>query len=118
MSLDIENIKYFDYISNNNQIIFTPKQFIKDIIYENGNTLVPFTNGKYYYVYQDITFEIIKNLEKDYSHISMQIIDIYEKNKLPKIVAINIQKHEFDIILAKINFILTKYINKRFSLWN
>jgi hypothetical protein len=111
------NIEYFDIDIKELNIVFTPKEFIKDIIWDYSNIFIPFTNGKRYYVYQDLVFNIIEFYENNnYSYIS---ISINNENKLvPKIEITNIKDDDKANILKLTSKIITNYINKKFSLWN
>lgn len=111
--LKMENFEYFNVThETETSLVFTPKEIIKDIIYDKSNNIIPFTNGQCYFVYQDITFKIMEYLE-NYPHISLKLV----KEKLPKIILTNIKDDEFDLILKATNTILTSYINKKFSLF-
>jgi hypothetical protein len=117
---------FFDYETEPNKIIFTPKNIIMDILYDNSNHIIPFSNGKYYYVYQELTFKLIDFLEKD--HVSVQI-DV--SDQLPKIIITNNLKEgkcnelnnvlcnecdELNYVLYESKKFLNDYINKKFSL--
>jgi len=96
---------------NKCKITFTPKELIHDIYFDNTNNFIPYTNGKCYLVYQDLTFKILEYLEKVLPQSSVQL------NKEPKIPEI-IVTGEFDNkLLTIINTIMTNYINSKFSLF-
>jgi hypothetical protein len=111
------NIEYFKTSITKTQIVFTPKEIIQDILWDCSNTFIPFSNGKQYYVYQDIVFNIIDFYEdSDYSYISISINN--ENKEIPSIVISNIKEEDYQYILKISSNIITNYINKKFSLWN
>lgn len=98
-------------------IIFTPKELIKDIIWDFSNTFIPFSNGKKYYIYQDLVFNIIDFFDNSiYSYISTSINN--EDKQKPSMIISNIKESDYKDILKICNEIITNYINKKFSLWN
>lgn len=102
----IENVYDVNY-----KITFTPKELIHDIYFDNTNHIIPYTNGKSYLVYQDLTFKILEYLEKVSPKSSVQL------NKEPKIPEIIVTGEIDDKLLSKINRIMTNYINSKFSLF-
>lgn len=123
---------FFDYEIEPNKIIFTPKNIIIDILYDNSNHIIPFSNGNYYYVYQELAFKLIDFLENE--HVSVQI---NVSNQLPKIIITknkcndkcnecnkcndecnkcNDECNELNHILHESKNVLNDYINKKFSL--
>jgi hypothetical protein len=113
------NINYFYIIEkDDNTITFTPKQLIRDIIWDYSNSIIPFSKGKRYYVYQDITFKLIDYYEKYYPYINIQIHKHDEIDKLlPSLIVSKVKKEDKeDIIKVSIN-IMTEYINRKFSLF-
>lgn len=113
-------LKEFEYftiskiIDNNiHKVIFTPKEFIHDIYFNTTNHIIPYTNGKCYFVYQDITFKILEFLENNnYDNLIVQL----NNNNIPDII-ISSKTQQDDSIITNINKIITKYINKNFSLF-
>jgi hypothetical protein len=100
------NIDYFYTIEKDDTITFTPKELIRDIIWDYSNSFIPFSNGKRYYVYQDLTFKLIDYYEKYYPYISIQI------HKVDKV------KEEDKEAIIKVSMtIMTEYINRKFSLF-
>jgi hypothetical protein len=96
---------------NTCKIIFTPKELIHDIYFDNTKHIIPYTNGKCYLVYQDLTFKILEFLEKVSPQSSVQL------NKEPRIPEIIITGKINDTQLSRINRIMTNYINSKFSLF-
>lgn len=111
----IDDFEYFNIEQkDDNSIIFTPKNIIIDIIFEFSNRIIPFSNGERYYVYQDVVFFMIDFYEKDYPYISISISVI---DNVPNIIINNIKPLDYKYILQVSSRFLTKYINKKFSLW-
>lgn len=111
------NIDYFDIIEKDDIIIFTPKMLIRDIIWDFSNTYIPFSNGKKYYVYQDLTFKLINYYEKHYPYINIQIHKVDEVDKLlPSLIVSKIKKQDKDDMINDSMKIMTEYINRKFSL--
>jgi len=113
----IENVADANY-----KITFIPKELIHDIYFDNTKHIIPYTNGKCYLVYQDITFKILEFLEKVSPKSSVQL------NKEPnvpysltrsalKIPEIIVTGNIDDTQLTRINRIMTNYINSKFSLF-
>lgn len=112
------NIEYFYIIQKDDSITFTPKPLIRDIIWDYSNSFIPFTDGKRYYVYQDLTFQLIDYYEKAFPYITAQIQKIDETDKLlPSIIIHNIKQEDTDIIIKNSSKIMTDYINRKFSLF-
>jgi hypothetical protein len=107
---------FFNITTTNNTITFTPKHFIRDILWDNSNSFIPFANGKRYYVYQDMIFQLIDLFETMYPTLNIQIsIDNTNDNGLQFIIH-NVYDNQESIIKDS-NRILTNYINKKFSLF-
>jgi len=112
------DIEYFYLSDKEDTLTFTPKEIIKDIIWDYSNSFIPFTNGQRYYVYQDLTFQLIDFYEKHFPYITVQIQKVDESDKnLPSIVITKIKKEDKDIITQYSNKLMTNYINKKFSLF-
>jgi hypothetical protein len=111
------NIEYFHLVDNEDTIIFTPKELIKDIIWDQSNSFIPFTNGKRYYVYQDLAFQLIEFYEKHFPYISLQIQKADDPDSLPSIIVTKIKNEDKDIIIQHSTTLMTNYINKKFSLF-
>lgn len=112
------DIEYFYITDKDDTIIFTPKELIRDIIWDYSNLFIPFTNGQRYYVYQDLAFQIIDFYEKYFPYLSVQIQKINESDKtLPSLIVSKIKKEDKDIITQHSNKLMTNYINKKFSLF-
>lgn len=112
------DIEYFDMIDKDDTLTFIPKYLIRDIIWDYSNSYIPFTNGQRYYVYQDLTFQLIDFYEKHFPYINVQIQkldEIYEN--LPSIIITKIKKEDKDIITQNSIKLMTNYINKKFSLF-
>jgi hypothetical protein len=112
----IKYIMYFKVLIENKldntfKITFIPKELIHDIYFDNTNHIIPYTNGKCYLVYQDITFKILEYLEKVSPKSYVQL------NKELKIPEIIVTGKIDDELLSKINRIMTNYINSKFSLF-
>lgn len=111
----------FFYIkTTSNTITFTPKPFIRDILWDYSNSLIPFTNGKRYYVYQDMTFQLLDFYEKIHPTLNIQIsTDNNTDNTTDKelILTIHNVNENIESIVKSSNDILTNYINKKFSLF-
>jgi len=118
------NIQYFNVIEQNDEqdtkeqctLIFTPKTFIYDIIWDLSNSIIPFTNGKRYYVYQDLTFHLIDYYEIHFPYIHVRIHN-NDSNSLPSILITHIQLQDKHTIIHHTQQIITHYINKKFSLF-
>lgn len=108
----ITNISFFYINKTNNTITFIPKEFIYDILKDYSNSFIPFTNGNRYYVYQDITFQLMDFYEKYYPELNVQI----SKDNSLSITVYNVNEN-MDSIIKSSNDILTNYINKKFSLF-
>ena len=112
----LKDIIYFNVSieinDNNKKITFIPKELIHDIYFDNTNHIIPYTNGKCYLVYQDITFRVIEYFENFSNKCSVQL---NKQIKIPEII-INVPKID-DINLSIINRIMTNYINSKFSLF-
>jgi hypothetical protein len=112
------DIEYFHIVPKNDSITFTPKHLIRDIIWDYSNSFIPFTNGKRYYVYQDLTFRLIDYYETAFPYITAQIHKVDETDKLlPSIIIHNIKQKDTDIIIKNSSKIMTDYINRKFSLF-
>lgn len=112
----IKHIMYFKVLieninENTFKITFTPKELINDIYFDNTKHIIPYTNGKCYLVYQDITFKILEYLEKVSPKSSVQL------NKELKIPEIIVTGEIDNVLLSRINRIMTNYINSKFSLF-
>lgn len=113
----LKEIMYFKLIIiplndiNTKKIIFIPKELIHDIYFDNTTNFIPYTNGKCYLVYQDLTFKIIEYLEKSCPNVAVQL------NKEVTIPEIIITGNIDDVQLSRINRIMTNYINLKFSLF-
>lgn len=111
------DIEYFYIIEQDDVVVFTPKQLIRDIIWDYSNSFIPFTNGERYYVYQDLTFQLIEYYETHYPYINVQIHKVDENDKLlPSIIVSKIKKEDKDNIIRISSQLMTNYINKKFSL--
>lgn len=113
---------YFEYfhsdeIDNGDSFIFTPKQLISDIIWDVGNIFIPFSNGKRYYVYQEIAFKLIDYYESYYPYLTLKIINSQEPN-LPSILINKIKSSDKENIIKNTKKIMTDHINKKFCLFN
>jgi hypothetical protein len=107
---------FFNIQTTNNTIIFTPKHFIHDILWDNSNSFIPFTNGKRYYVYQDMIFQLLDLFETMYPTLNIQIsTDNTNENGLQFIIH-NVYDNQESIVKDS-NRILTNYLNKKFSLF-
>lgn len=112
------DIEYFYKDYTDDTIIFTPKELIRDIIWDYSNSFIPFTNGQRYYVYQDLAFQLIDFYEKHFPYINVQIHKVDEvDNKLPSIIITKVNKEDRDIIVQYSDKLMTNYINKKFSLF-
>jgi hypothetical protein len=112
------DIDYFNCIDTDTTLTFTPKELIRDIIWDYSNSFIPFTNGQRYYVYQDIAFQLIDFYEKHFPYLNVQIQTVDDSNKnLPSIIITKIKKEDKDIIIQYSNKLITNYINKKFSLF-
>lgn len=118
------NIDYFYIIEKDDTLTFTPKELIKDIIWDYSNSFIPFSNGKRYYVYQDLTFKLIDYYEKYYPYINIQIYkvdevdDMDEVDKLlPSLIVSKIKEEDKEAIIKISMNIITEYINRKFSLF-
>lgn len=105
--VEIENL-----YENTCKITFRPKELIHDIYFDNTINIIPYTDGKCYLVYQDITFKILEYLEKVSPQSSLQL---NKETKIPEIIIIT--KVIDDKQLSRINRIMTDYINLKFSLF-
>lgn len=108
-------IFYYNYFNiltfPDNSISITFLDYINDIIYDDSHTIIPFTDGKYYLLYQDICFKILKLLES--MNISTNI-HIKEMSGYPIIYILsNIDINELIVIITPI---INNSINKKFSL--
>lgn len=113
------DIEYFYIIEQDDIIVFTPKQLIRDIIWDYSNSFIPFTNGQRYYVYQDLTFKLIDYYEDKFPYINVQIHKVDENDKLlPSIIVSKIKKEDKDAIIRTSSKLMTDYINKKFCLLN
>jgi hypothetical protein len=112
------DIEYFELKElDKDTFVFTPKELIKDIVWEYSNTYIPFTNGKQYYIYQDIAFKLMEFYEEYYPYVVLVINIVKETDdKLPHILIGKLKSHDKDTILKYSNKIMTDYINKTFSL--
>ena len=95
-----------------NSISITFLHYINDIIYDNSNSIIPFTNGKYYLLYQDISFNILKLLQ------SMNITtDIHIQQELSGSPIIHILSNiDTAYLISIITPLINNSINKKFSL--
>lgn len=112
------DIEYF-YIKelDKDTIVFSPKDLIKDIVWEYSNTYIPFTNGKQYYVYQDIAFKLMEFYEKYYPYVVLVINIVKDTDEqLPHILIGKLKPYDKDTIIKYSTKIMTDYINKLFSL--
>lgn len=108
----LKDIIYFDIDQKDNTLVFIPKKIIHDIYFDNTTVIIPYTNGKCYLVYQDITLKIIKYFESINSRITIQL----NKDKvIPEIIITKIDID--DSIISIINTIMTNYINSKFMLF-
>ena len=111
---------FFNIKTTNNTITFTPKHFIRDVLWDYSNSFIPFTNGKRYYVYQDMTFKLLDFYEKIYPTLNIQIsTENLNDNTTDKglILTIHNVNENMESIVKSSNDILTSYINKKFSLF-
>lgn len=107
---------FFHINTTDNTIIFTPKPFICDILWDYSNSFIPFTNGNRYYVYQDMTFQLLDFYEKMHPTLNIQI-STDNTNDKGLILTIHNVKDNMESIINSSNDILTHYINKKFSLF-
>lgn len=106
------NLQIENKLDNTYKITFTPKESIRDMYFDNTMNVIPYTNGKCYIVYQDLTFKILEYIEKvSLPQISVQL---NKELKTPEIIITGIID---DIHLSRINRIMTNYINSKFSLF-
>lgn len=114
------DIEYFHLEEQDNQtIIFTPKQLIKDVIWDFSNVFIPFSNCKRYYVYQELAFKLIDYYELYFSYLTVTILTAKETDKnLPSIVITNIKQQHKNTIIQNTIKIMTGHINRKFSLLN
>lgn len=104
------DINYFAVKQYQDKLIFTPKELICDIIFDNTSHIIPFSNGKVYLVYQDLTFEISDALEQYNTSVNIDF-----SLKIPQIIISNIKKDHKNILHISSKTI-NNYINKKFSL--
>ena len=97
---------YFTFINNTIKLSF--KDYIKDIINDNSNHIIPFSNGCLYKVYQEMTFELADLFEKNHENYS---INISENND---IIINNLE--QTDNIIELIKKTIHDIINKKFNL--
>lgn len=122
LNIDIE---YFNVETDqfNNTIRFIPKELIWDILWDDSNINIPFSNGKVYYVYQDLAFSLINDLETLYPYITVSIGSISVQHNsstqilVPTIVLNNTRLENVAQYIESSSSVITNYINKRFSLW-
>jgi len=114
------DIEYFDLTEiDKSSFMFTPKQLIKDVVWEYSNKYIPFTNGKQYYIYQDIAFQLMEFYEEYYPYIMLNINIVKEiDDKLPHIIISKVKEYDKEYVLKYSNKIINDYINKTFSLLN
>ena len=114
------DIEYFHLDEKDNHtVIFTPKQLIKDVIWDFSKLFIPFSNGKRYYVYQELTFKIIDYYELNFPYLSVNILTAEEGHKnLPSIVISNIKSEHKNTIIQNTVKMMTDHINRKFSLLN
>ena len=114
------DIEYFDItIQDDTCVIFTPKLFIRDIIWDESNSFIPFSNGKRYYVYQDLAFQLIEFYETHFPYINLHINNAQiDDTILPSLVVKKIKKEDLQQIISLSSKLMTNYINKKFCLLN
>jgi hypothetical protein len=115
------DIDYFETTiqDNNTCVIFTPKQLIRDIIWDESNSFIPFSNGKRYYVYQDLAFQLIEFYEERFPYINLHINNVsIDDASLPSLVVKKIKTEDLEEIISLSHKLMTKYINKKFCLLN
>ena len=112
------DIEYFDItIKNDSTVIFTPKILIRDIIWDESNSFIPFSNGKRYYVYQDLAFKIIEFYETYFPYLNLQINNTsIDDIVLPSLIVSKIKTENLQEIIGLTSKLITNYINKKFSL--
>ena len=108
---------FFNIKTTNNTITFTPKPFIRDVLWDYSNSFIPFTNGKRYYVYQDMTFKLLDFYEKMHPTLNVQIYTDTTSNDKELILTIHNVNENMESIVKSSNDILNLYINKKFSLF-
>jgi hypothetical protein len=114
------DIEYFNItVQDDTCVIFTPKQLIRDIIWDESNSFIPFSNGKRYYVYQDLAFQLIEFYETHFPYINLHINNTpVEGDVLPSLVIKKIKKEDLQQIISLSSKLMTNYINKKFCLLN
>jgi hypothetical protein len=121
MMCDI-NINYFNIIEKDNNIIFTPKPLILDVVCDYSNLFIPFITNERYYIYQEIVFQLMELYEEHFPYLNIQIKISYNTHKyayekIPHIIVSNVKEADKDIIIQSSNQLMTNYINKKFSLF-
>lgn len=106
----LNEYNYFKISEKNSELSISFAEYIKDVIHDETSTIIPFTNGKCYLLYQDISFKILKALQDVGITAEIRIEDT---NKSPIIYISSLQKSNIiDIITPIIN----NSINRKFSL--
>ena len=108
----LTEIDYFQINFTENQLTFIPKELIHDIYFDETDNIIPYSNGKCYIVYQDLTFKIVEFLEKYYAYLTVKLNN---QDKIPSIIITG--NNIDDSIIKNINRVITKYINSKFSLF-
>lgn len=105
------NFEYFYITFLDGLLTITPKEIIMDIICDYSQTIIPFSNGKTYFVYQELTFHIIDFLETLGFDFNVRLYP------LSKVISIEINKDkDNEETINKIKQFTTDYINKKFCL--
>ncbi len=114
------DIEYFDIaFQDDSTVIFTPKQLIRDIIWDESNSIIPFSNGKRYYVYQDLAFQMMEFYEIHYPYVNLHIHNVsIDDTNLPSLLVKKIKKEDLSSIVSQSSQLITNYINKKFCLLN
>ena len=110
-------VNYFNYELKDDCIVFIPKKLIIDLIWEQSDTVIPFTNGKTFYVYQDIAFKLIDYYDKYYPYISLSISKEHGIEQQYVYTVRNIKSEQKPEVIKHTHDILNHYIDKKFSLW-
>lgn len=108
----VTEIDYFQINLAENQLTFIPKELILDIYFDKTENIIPYSNGKCYTVYQDLTFKIVEFIEKYYTDLTVKLNN---QDKIPSIIITG--NNINDSIIKNINKVITKYINSKFSLF-
>lgn len=86
-------------------------EYLKDVIFDHSLTIIPFTNGTCYNVYQDIAFKILDMFKEQHISASISIDNNTPSINVSASTHQNIQKIK-DIITIIVN----RNINRKFSL--